>query len=191
MRGEKGDKGDKGDRGTAGLDGRDGESGPKGPQGPAGMQGAQGIQGAKGDKGDRGPAGATGPAGPAPEPGPLVGAGGIPTSAPTAVRVLDGGIEKPVKTLKFIGTTVSFVGRQATIDVAAGAHPDLATHDALGLATDAELTTHAGAADPHTGYVREADAQWIDLTDAGETALHSHAGGAAPTFVSIAKWGVD
>lgn len=37
-------------------------------------------------------------------------------------------------------------------DVSGGAHPDLATHDALGLATDTELTTHAGAADPHTGY---------------------------------------
>lgn len=31
-------------------------------------------------------------------------------------------------------------------------HPDLATHDTLGLATDAELATHAAAADPHTGY---------------------------------------
>lgn len=36
-------------------------------------------------------------------------------------------------------------------EVVAG-HPSLATHDALGLATDAELTAHAGAADPHTGY---------------------------------------
>lgn len=31
----------------------------------------------------------------------------------------------------------------------AGAHPNLATHDALGLATDAELTTHTGTADAH------------------------------------------
>jgi len=77
-------------------------------------------------------------------------------------------------------------------DVGAGSHPDLAAHDALGLATDAELAahdhdadyeasgavaTHAGLADPHTGYVREADANWIDLTDSGETSLHSHAGG--------------
>jgi hypothetical protein len=37
----------------------------------------------------------------------------------------------------------------------AGSHPDLATHDALGLATDAELATHAAAADPHAGYVLE------------------------------------
>jgi hypothetical protein len=57
-----------------------------------------------------------------------------------------------------------------------GEHPNLATHDALGLATQAELdahetaadphtvyaldidlTTHAGAADPHTGYQRESE----------------------------------
>lgn len=36
-----------------------------------------------------------------------------------------------------------------------GAHPNLATHDAMGLATDAELTTHAAAADPHAGYLLE------------------------------------
>lgn len=34
-------------------------------------------------------------------------------------------------------------------------HPDLATHDALGLATDSELAGHAGAADPHPGYLLE------------------------------------
>lgn len=47
------------------------------------------------------------------------------------------------------------------------------------VATDAAaaLTTHEGAADPHTGYVREADPNWTDLTDGGETALHTHAGG--------------
>lgn len=122
-----------------------------------------------------------------------------------------------------------------------GAHPDLATHDALGLATqseldavaaakadvhshpyaatshshvdadipagiardsevtaavsahegaanphptyetsaevDARIATHAAAADPHTGYLKESDASWVDLTDGGQTTLHSHAGG--------------
>lgn len=47
-----------------------------------------------------------------------------------------------------------------------GTHPDLATHDALGLATDAELATHAAAADPHPGY-----------TTAAELAAHGHAHG--------------
>lgn len=32
------------------------------------------------------------------------------------------------------------------------AHPSLAAHDTLGLATQAELDTHAAAADPHIGY---------------------------------------
>lgn len=45
-----------------------------------------------------------------------------------------------------------FLRDDGTWQAAGGAHPDLATHDALGLATDSELTTHAGAADPHTGY---------------------------------------
>ena len=38
-----------------------------------------------------------------------------------------------------------------------GTHPDLATHDALGLATDAELAAHAAAADPHPGYETTAE----------------------------------
>jgi hypothetical protein len=46
---------------------------------------------------------------------------------------------------------------------AAGDHPDLATHDALGLATDAELATHAGAADPHTVYLKETDFDDVDF----------------------------
>ena len=42
------------------------------------------------------------------------------------------------------------------------------------------LTTHAAAADPHTGYLKESDANYIDLTDGGDTALHTHAGGGNP-----------
>ena len=37
------------------------------------------------------------------------------------------------------------------------AHPDLATHDTLGLATQAELDAHASAADPHTAYALDSD----------------------------------
>ena len=52
-----------------------------------------------------------------------------------------------------------------------------------GLATLAEVATsgadHVAATDPHTGYVREVDANWIDLTDSGATTLHSHTAGAA------------
>lgn len=107
-----------------------------------------------------------------------------------------------------------------------GAHPDLAAHDTLGLATQAELDAHindaadahdasaisildsaadftatdvegalaelqadaeahAAAADPHTGYVKENDANWVDLTDSGETTLHSHAGGGGSSLSFI------
>lgn len=53
--------------------------------------------------------------------------------------------------------TIAATDVQAAIEEAAAetAHPNLATHDALGLATDAELSTHAGLADPHTGYLLE------------------------------------
>jgi hypothetical protein len=68
-----------------------------------------------------------------------------------------------------------------------GSHPDLATHDTLGLATDAELTTHAGAADPHTGYVLESDHtsaahDTLGLTTDAllSTAISDHAGAADP-----------
>lgn len=62
-----------------------------------------------------------------------------------------------------------------------GALTGLADDDHPQYATDTDLTTHAAAADPHTVYVREADASWIDLTDSGATTLHSHTGGAALT----------
>ena len=58
-----------------------------------------------------------------------------------------------------------------------GALTGLADDDHTQYATNAELTTHEGAADPHTGYVKENDANYVDLTDGGATALHSHAGG--------------
>lgn len=53
---------------------------------------------------------------------------------------------------------------------------------ALGNAAAGLITTHEGAADPHTGYLKENDANWVDLTDGGATTLHTHAGGSgAPT----------
>lgn len=53
------------------------------------------------------------------------------------------------------------------------------------IARDSELPDlagHVAAADPHTGYVREADANWTDLTDGGATTLHTHAGGGGEAF---------
>lgn len=48
-----------------------------------------------------------------------------------------------------------FLRDDGTWAAAGGAHPDLATHDTLGLATQAELDAHAAAGDPHAGYLQE------------------------------------
>ena len=90
-----------------------------------------------------------------------------------------------------MGTTVRFALAQVTADFATvfdsemwyrtdtdkfrvranGVTENLATETYAG----AGVTTHEAASDPHTGYVREADANWVDLTDLGATTLHSHA----------------
>lgn len=60
-----------------------------------------------------------------------------------------------------------------------GSHPDLATHDTLGLATQAELDTHGAASDPHTGYVQE-DAHGgttpsgHHAAESGQSTSHTH-----------------
>jgi hypothetical protein len=85
-------------------------------------------------------------------------------------------------TIPSLGTSPS---TQAFGDVAAGgAATDAAKTDHKHAMPANPVTAHEAAGDPHTGYVREADANWVDLTDGGETALHSHAGGSgAPTNV--------
>lgn len=64
-----------------------------------------------------------------------------------------------------------------TVDATHSGSTHAATQAAAEATAASALATHAGAADPHTGYVREADANWVDLTDGGATTLHSHAGG--------------
>lgn len=105
------------------------------------------------------------------------------TDAHTAAHIL-----VDSTTLVGVGVTVQAVLEEIDDAVAAGAHPDLATHDALGLATDAELSTHAAAADPHAGYLKESvlsEANVTDLTDGGATTLHSHAGGGGAADVQV------
>lgn len=46
--------------------------------------------------------------------------------------------------------------------------------DAAAAELEASLTTHEAASDPHTGYVKESDSNYVDLTDAGNTTLHTH-----------------
>ena len=55
----------------------------------------------------------------------------------------------------------------------------------------AAVTTHEAASDPHTGYVREADANWVDLTDGGATVLHSHAAAAGILTLAFQQGSID
>lgn len=79
---------------------------------------------------------------------------------------------------------------EEVIAEASASHPNLAVHDALGLATDAELATHAGAADPHPVY--ETSAEAAAKVTAHEAASDPHAGyqkenekGAASGYASL------
>jgi hypothetical protein len=83
-------------------------------------------------------------------------------------------------TIPSLGTSPS---TQAFGDVAAGGSAtDAAKTDHKHAMMANPVTAHEAAGDPHTGYVREADANWTDLTDGGATVLHTHAGGSgAPT----------
>ncbi len=58
-----------------------------------------------------------------------------------------------------------------------GAHPNLATHDALGLATDAELTTHAATSH---GVTTHGDAEHTALNYEASGAVATHAAAADP-----------
>ena len=39
---------------------------------------------------------------------------------------------------------------------------------------DDAIDTHEATTDPHTGYVKESDSNYVDLTDTGDTTLHTH-----------------
>ena len=71
---------------------------------------------------------------------------------------LDAGTKVPTAQLGGAGAdNTKFLRGDQTWTAPTAAHADLATHDALGLATDAELAAHAAAADPHTGYATDTD----------------------------------
>lgn len=176
--GPKGDKGDKGDAGAQGIQGEIGVAGQAGPQGETGP---------KGDKGDTG---LTGPAGTTLHSGLSDVTADQHHAQNHAARHATG--QADALTAANIGAAASNHNHDASYAAASHAHVD--ADIPAGIARDAEVTTaisnHAGAADPHTGYVREADANWIDLTDGGATTLHSHAGGASSNEKAVVV-GVD
>ena len=107
------------------------------------------------------------------------------TGAPTDADYLVGTANATLSAEIVVGTTpggeLGGTWPSPTVDATHSGSTHAATQAAAEATAASELSTHAGAADPHTGYVREADANWIDLTDTGATTLHSHAGGAALT----------
>jgi len=79
----------------------------------------------------------------------------------------------------------------ASDGVVLGAHPNLATHDALGLSTDAELAAHAAAGDPHTVYATNAEldlhtGDTVDAHDASAVSILDLAGTFTATEVEAA-----
>jgi hypothetical protein len=76
-------------------------------------------------------------------------------------------------------TPTEIVGSWLLVDNSAGAAIWLSTGGMTAAAVQALISAHAAEADPHTGYVREADANWTALTGGGATALHTHADGGA------------
>src|SRR4051812_48425061 len=73
-----------------------------------------------------------------------------------------------------MGTTdledvITLIGETASAVAVTGNHPDLAAHNALGLATDAEVATHVNAPDPHVAYALDAD---LANHEADTTSIH-------------------
>lgn len=72
-----------------------------------------------------------------------------PVGNPVWVMLEGGDNSRPV----WVGTWRTSL--QGALDEDPDIHPDLAAHDTLGLATQAELDAHAAAGDPHTVYLQE------------------------------------
>ena len=99
---------------------------------------------------------------------PLGGGSGAPTDADYLVGTANGSLSNEIVVGATPGGELGGTWASPTVD---------ATHS--GSTHTAATTTHEAAADPHTGYLRESvlsEANAVDLTDGGETALHSHAG---------------
>jgi hypothetical protein len=106
-----------------------------------------------------------------------VGSAGAPTDVDYLVGTADPDLTSEIIVGPTPGGELGNTWASPTVDATHSGSSHAATQAAAEATAAAAAATHAAAADPHTGYVREADASWVDLTDAGETTLHSHAGG--------------
>jgi hypothetical protein len=101
------------------------------------------------------------------------GGGGAPTTADYLVGTPQGGLSAEIVVGTTPGGELGGTWASPTVD---------ATHS--GSSHAGVISTHEAAADPHTGYVKESDSNWTDLTDGGATTLHNH--GQGPTIVVAA-----
>lgn len=180
IQGVPGDTGPQGIQGIQGVAGADGATGPAGADGYTpvkgvdyfdGDTGATGSQGIQGIQGETGPAGADstvpGPQGPQ-------GIQGVPGSDAVASDTVYGADWDTVTTIapskhavyaKISAMDSTISGKEA-VGVAAGLdtdHTNAFTHSLIATALQTEsdptvagaISSHAGAADPHTGYALE------------------------------------
>ena len=105
------------------------------------------------------------------------GGGGAPTTADFLVGTANAGLTAEIVVGTTPGGELGGTWASPTVDASHGGGTHAATQAAAEATAATALSGHEGAADPHAVYVREADANWIDLTDLGATTLHSHAGG--------------
>ena len=136
--------------GRDGAPGRDGLDGPPGPKGEPGRPGEPGPGGVQGPAGERGPEGERGSAGKdadlsqIPRPGDTVTPGKEYGMMPSVGR------SRKYSREDHGHGTPEAPGILARSDGGGGAaHPALAAHDTMGLATDAELAAHAALANAH------------------------------------------
>jgi hypothetical protein len=167
--------------GPQGAVGPQGDIGPQGPIGPQGEIGPQGPIGPEGSQGDIGPQGLTGPQGIQGETGPQ-GPPGSDADVTDHEAAVDphAGYQKESEKNQVSG----YPGLDASGFILESQIP-------AGIARDSELTsaisTHAGEADPHGGYILESlvDAVGDLIVGTGDNAVARLAKGTNNTFLGV------
>jgi len=142
--------------GPTGPEGPQGPTGATGPAstvpGPPGTTGSQGPQGPKGDTGSQGPQGIQGVPGPEGPQGPAGSGGGGVTDATYLVATAHATLTAEVVVGATPGGELGGTWAAPTVDASHSGTTHAATQAAAEATASGALTTHAAAADPHTGY---------------------------------------